>query len=176
VHDLVAGDRSWNDRLSPPREAMDLSVAALAFQFRCWERLAELEAAGNRPSDRVRLAEFYLRHPEALHPVYAIRSITADREMFDDSVHGWSRVRRLLRDVTGGEADLLRCDAAAERHLYDIAGERERYGTATVHRWYREIASGYESVAFEYAGTEAGRAAAERARAWRARIAYASLE
>jgi len=173
VHDRVAGDRSWNDRLAPPREAMELSIPALAFQFSCWERLAALEEAGNRPSDRIRTAEFLLRNPEALHPVYAIRSITAD---LDESMLGWVRARQLLRGLAGAHAGLLRCDAVAECHAYDFAGQRERWGARVVLRRYREIVARYESFAAEWPDTEEARVAAERADAWRSRIAYEALE
>ena len=177
VHDRVAGDRSWNDRLAPPREAMELSVPALAYQFRCWEELAKLEAAGNRPSDRIRLAEYHLRHPTAVYPVYALRSAEADSEMCLRRAHGCSRARELLKNVPGAEAALLRSDAEAASYDYlDVEVMRERWGTRHVLRAFGEVAAAYESCAAAYAGTEVARAAAERARAWRERIAYASLE
>jgi len=151
VHDRIAGSRARGERLSPTREAMELSVPALAYQFRCWEELVELE---DRP---VATAAYLLRHPEAVHPVYAIRSFAAS---LPEHVHGWSHASMLLENVPGARAALLRCDALAEPFAY-LTREEARLSGYSV----REVVEAYETLARDFPGTVEAQLATEAA--WR---------
>jgi len=174
MHDRVAAERTQAERLSPPREAMELSIAKLAFQFRCWETGAELE----RRRDQMRLGKLYLRNNAVLYPVYARRGGVMDNIQFTHAdVHGWPRALKIFRAVATAPAVLMCGDALAEEFSY-ISFEhfRAHHGLRNLRRSIQKIIDSYEDCARDYPRTESARLAQERARHWRDRMAEANRQ
>ena len=172
MHDRVAAERTQAERLSPPREAMELSIAKLAFQFRCWETGAELERRG----DRMRLGKLYLRNPAVLFPVYARRGGVMDNMQFTHAdVHGWPRALKIFRALATAPAALMVGDALAEEFSYITFGHfRAHHGLSRLRRSIQKIIDSYEDCASEYPRTDSAGIARERADHWRQRMAKAN--
>ncbi|MHC4848618.1 MAG: hypothetical protein ACYTEG_09210 [Planctomycetota bacterium] len=174
MHDRVAAERTRAERLSPPREAMELSIAKLAFQFRCWETAAEL----GRRRDRMRLGELYLRNHAVLFPVYARRGGVMDNLQFTHAdVHGWHRSLKIFRAIETAPAALSYGDALAEEFSY-ISFEhfRAHHGLRGLCRSIQRVIDGYEDCARDYPRTEFARIARERVRHWQQRMVDANRQ
>jgi len=199
VHDRIAADRSRTDRRHPPREAMKLSIPAMARQFALWEQGALLErqmreASGNDVAALLlQLADLTLAEREMFFPIYARHSaqigtlfgLTGSRRYFGrewterSEVHTlrafelYARIERLHPEFPRVDEAVYGQAAARARALDDRTLDthdwRDTRDPGPCQRDLSRVLNACERCRREFPGSEVALRAAELARDCRAR-------
>jgi hypothetical protein len=191
----IARDLTEEQQLNPPRNALPLSGALLAHQFRIWETLAALRKPGRGADAHYKAAAVLYHETDAFYPIYLRHDFNAGNLVMDrpDDKHPeWARdhvspLRALeaFRDVErnfpnyAGMDKVLYSQGLSLRKIQDARELDSGASWAYTPEQYRveeakALIGAFEECAARFPDSDLAPSATNAARWWRRRVARAT--